>query len=113
MKLLAGLACVFALLVTTALANTEKAIFIAPEAIALPDAQPSLDTLQLHALTHRNSTLRTSLDVVFPNDLSPRGQDHWYLLRNLSQGQRYELRVCWAATVCDLKDFHERRFRHS
>lgn len=105
MKMLAVLVYMFALWLTAALANTEKAIFTAPEAVALSDTQPSLEALQLRTLTHPNSTLRTSLDVTFPSESTPRGRDHWYLLRDLVQGQRYELRVCWAAIV-SLKGCH-------
>ena len=82
MKLLVVLSSLLALMVASVLAN------------------PSLDVLQLHSLTHSNNSLRTSLKVLFPSDENPQGSDHWFLLRDLNPQQRYELRVCWAAVVC-------------
>lgn len=81
-------------------ANTEKAIFLAPEAIHFPETTPSLDNLRLHTITHTRSSIRTSISVEFPageDDIN--GAESWYLLRTLKEGQRYEVRVCWAATV--------------
>lgn len=100
MKLLVVLSSLLALMVASVLANTEKALFTAPEAISFTDSNPSLDVLQLHSLTHSNNSLRTSLKVPFPSDEKPQGSDHWFLLRDLNPQQRYELRVCWAAVVC-------------
>ncbi|KAM0713677.1 hypothetical protein Q7P37_010639 [Cladosporium fusiforme] len=97
MKLPGSLSCLFALLVASATANTEKTIFTAPEAVAFTDSAPTLDVLQLQVLTHDKSTLRTALNVVFPTEETPQGTDHWFLLRDLNPHQRYELRVCWAA----------------
>jgi hypothetical protein len=99
MKLIGSLASLFVLLVASALANTEKAIFIAPNAITFTDSNPTLDALQLHTLTHSDSALRTSLNVAFPSEETPQGSDHWFLLQDLNPQQRYELRVCWAAIV--------------
>jgi hypothetical protein len=99
MKLPGCLASLLALLVASALANTEKAIFTAPNAITFTDSNPSLDVLQLQSITHSESTLRTSLEVVVPSEETPQGSDHWFLLRDLNPQQRYELRVCWAAVV--------------
>jgi len=102
MKLPGSLASLLALLVASALANTEKAIFTAPNAITFTDSNPSLDVLQLQSITDSESTLRTSLNVVFPGAETPQGSDHWFLLRELNPQQRYELRVCWAAVVSHL-----------
>ena len=99
MKLPGSLASLLALLVASALANTEKAIFTAPRTITFTDSNPSLDVLQLQSITHSENTLRTPLHVVFPSEETPRGSDHWFLLRDLNPQQRYELRVCWAAVV--------------
>ncbi|KAF2168134.1 hypothetical protein M409DRAFT_53447 [Zasmidium cellare ATCC 36951] len=85
------------LFATAALANTEKTIFIAPSAITLPDAEPQLDALNLDTLTYSHSKLRRSLNVAFPSEEAARGLDSWYLLRGLNEGQRYEVRICWAA----------------
>lgn len=89
------IACLFA----SARANTEKVIFIAPESVNLGDARPGLLDLRLDTLTPTNLTLRTSLPVAFPTEREPRGLQSWYLLQTLKQGQRYEVRVCWPATV--------------
>jgi hypothetical protein len=99
MKPPSSLLCLFVLLIASALANTEKAIFTAPDATSFTDSNPSLDVLQLQSFTHIDNTLRTSLNVVFPGEETPQGSDHWFLLRDLNPQQRYELRVCWAATV--------------
>lgn len=95
-------ACVsssFALLVTAAFANTEKAIFIAPPPTIMTDAQPGLADLNLHSLSPHDPSLSLPLSVAFPTEHQPRGLDSWYLLQRLKEGQRYELRICWAAIV--------------
>ncbi|KAK4580211.1 hypothetical protein LTR86_000414 [Recurvomyces mirabilis] len=85
------------LFATAAYANTEKVIFSAPPAISIPDTGPSLETLQLVSLSAKSSKERLSLAVNFPSEEQPRGLESWYLLRDLSPTQRYEVRVCWAA----------------
>lgn len=98
------------------LANVEKTIFLGPsstpseENLIIKDAsnqqaQRWLDTKlhQIHTLTpdptDDRSSLRTKINRVFPSAEYPRGQDAWFLLEGLTEGQRYEVRVCWAATV--------------
>ncbi|EME86389.1 uncharacterized protein MYCFIDRAFT_130216 [Pseudocercospora fijiensis CIRAD86] len=97
MSFLACSTSLFALLVTTALANTEKVIFTAPKSITLPDSGPRLEALGLRAISHTNRALQTSLSVAFPIKDRPRGLASWYLLSDLEEDQRYEVRVCWAA----------------
>lgn len=87
------------LFVAAAWANNEKAIFLAPAPISLPNSGPSLEALRLDTLTPKHQTLRRSLAVAFPSEAKPFGNESWYLLQHLAEGQRYELRVCWAATV--------------
>lgn len=88
---------------TLVLSNTEKTIFLGPETVRVPSQQPTLSDLHLEVLTpqaHDNKwSLRTALPRQFPNSTHPHGPATWLLLDNLTQGQRYELRVCWAATV--------------
>lgn len=91
--LLAAITLLFALLITTAHANTEKAIFLAPGLAEFPVLNWTLE-----ALTPAAPKLRTSLPVAFPTTDRPNGRESWYLLRDLSLGQRHEVRVCWAAT---------------
>lgn len=87
------IALLFALLISTTQANTEKAIFLAPATSELKSLNRSLDTL-----TPAVPKLRKSLPVAFPTDDLPYGTEFWFLLRDLNPGQRYEVRVCWAAT---------------
>ncbi len=90
-KLLLGLA----LGVQAALANVEKTIFIAPPTVNIPLKSPSLDDLHIDVLTPSDSSLRTYIDVR-RGTWSPKMT--WILLDELTVGQRYELRVCWAAS---------------
>lgn len=99
MLFLAFMTSSFTFLVTTALANTEKAIFVAPAPTIMTDAQPVLADLNLYSLSPEHPSLRLPLPVTFATNHQPRGLDSWYLLHSLKEGQRYELRVCWAAIV--------------
>lgn len=81
-------------------ANTEKTIFIAPSSIALPSHQSGLANLCLESLTVSNVTINTRLSVAFPTAEDKRGVQSWFLLNHLNAGKRYEVRVCWVATVC-------------
>jgi hypothetical protein len=82
-------------------ANVEKTVFLGP-ALELPlaHAHPSLEDLRLPALSHAQTILPTQLRVHFPSTLAPHGLESWYLLHHLDAGRRYEVRVCWPATVC-------------
>lgn len=100
MSLRTAWTALLALLVAKAYANTEKTIFVAPPAIKLPEVALGLDSLQLDTISDTNSTLQTLLPVAFPTESHPRGLSSWFLLRGLTPGQRYEVRVCWAAIVC-------------
>ncbi|RMY02087.1 hypothetical protein D0867_11169 [Hortaea werneckii] len=82
----------------TAHANTEKVIFLAPPAVSFPNAGPTLEDLHLTSLHLDNPSLRTKLHVTFPNTEQRNGFDSWFLLDDLTELQRYEVRVCWAAT---------------
>ncbi|TGO14311.1 hypothetical protein BTUL_0055g00610 [Botrytis tulipae] len=90
------------LLLTTHLspvhANTEKAIFLAPYALSIPLSHPTLSDLHLPSLTPDHHTLRTHIRAEFPTPDAQYGISSWYLLDGLKEGQRYEVRVCWAAT---------------
>jgi hypothetical protein len=82
-----------------ALANVEKAIFFAPEAISIPKTHPNLDDLFIQPLSHSKPFLRTRLNASFPTDVSLKGTESWFLLQDLNPNQRYEVRICWLATV--------------
>lgn len=90
---------VLGLLVSCASANVEKIIFIAPPAISIPLAHPNLDDLSLIPLSPIHLSARTRLNASFPTDDAPRGKEHWLLLDGLFPGTRYEVRICWLATV--------------
>ncbi|KAK4241370.1 hypothetical protein C8A03DRAFT_41197 [Achaetomium macrosporum] len=86
-------------LFTHALANTEKTIFLGPEAATIPLAQAKpLAGLRLDTLTPANGTLRTQLAAQFPSPEYPHGTATWLVLDKLTPNQRYEVRVCWPAT---------------
>ncbi|KUJ08624.1 uncharacterized protein LY89DRAFT_711636 [Mollisia scopiformis] len=80
------------------LGNTEKIIFLAPSNLEVPVEHPTLEDLQLEALSPQHWSLRTHIGAEFPTTASKYGQPSWYLLHNLQEGQRYEVRICWAAT---------------
>ncbi|KAF2770886.1 hypothetical protein EJ03DRAFT_269915 [Teratosphaeria nubilosa] len=96
MRILHSLACLLALLVLAAQANTEKAVFIAPPPTVFTEA--GLDHLSLQTFSPHHLSRRLSLPVAFPHEAKPRGLDSWYTLEGLTEGQRYEVRICWAAT---------------
>ena len=79
--------------------NVEKTIFLAPEAIHIPQQHPNLEDLNLEVLSPSNSRLRRQLPAAFPTPTNPKGIEAWFLLDRLTQHQRYEVRICWAATV--------------
>lgn len=83
-------------------ANTEKTIFIAPQIVPIPSQQAAADDLGLERLSPETPVLRTYLNVSFPTEQLPLGSESWFFLEDLNPGQRYEVRVCWLATVCFL-----------
>jgi hypothetical protein len=85
--------------VTAVLCNTEKVIFLGPSSLQVPVEHPTLGDLKLEALSPLSWSLRTHIQAEFPTNSSQYGQSSWYLLHKLQEGQRYEVRICWAATV--------------
>ncbi|KAF3921409.1 hypothetical protein ABW21_db0201550 [Orbilia brochopaga] len=86
-----------------ATANTEKAIFTAPDA-SIRDVEqldPSINAIgELSAAKElQRLRLRVELPRAFPTADAPRGVDSWVHLKDLKPGARYEARVCWAATA--------------
>ena len=79
--------------------NVEKTVFLAPQAIAIPQQHPSLDDLNLELLSPSKSKLRRGLPAAFPKPDRQKGAEAWFILDKLTQHQRYEVRICWAATV--------------
>lgn len=84
-------------------ANTEKAIFTAPEPITLSNIPSALKDQNIPVLGPSTRwSIRTNLTRVFPlsqeeTEQEEQGYPSWLLLDNLTPGQRYELRVCWSA----------------
>lgn len=77
--------------------NAEKIIFTAPEAIKVPTTHPTIDDLNLEVLTPLRNVLQTQLRAEFPTEAQEYGVPTWLLVDNMQEGQRYEVRVCWAA----------------
>ena len=96
------------------LANVEKVIFVVPSS--------SIDLTQLSAVDFPNlrtisplqeSNVRTLLESAFPTIENPLGHETWFHLEGLTQHQRYELRVCWAATVSRMLHYRTLIFQAS
>lgn len=87
------------LLIACVLANVEKVIFQGPPSVPIPPEHPNLQDLHLDILTPTRSLFRTWLPAAFPDDELPKGKESWFVLEGLKEGQRYEVRVCWAAIV--------------
>jgi hypothetical protein len=98
MRVVAALLCIVSQ-AWTVNANVEKTIFLGPSAVTFPDARPSLDDLHLRSISSREPVLATRLSVQFPSGPKPHGLDSWYILSDLEADRRYEVRVCWPATV--------------
>ena len=80
-------------------ANVEKTIFLGPSTVNVPLQHPTLEDLRIDVLTLKDSTLRTEIEAEFPKDKLSKGKASWFLLDSLQENQRYEVRICWAATV--------------
>ena len=80
------------------LANVEKTIFIAPDAEPLP-LDASIDNLFLTRLSEQHPSVRVSISASFPTKESPKGTQTWLLIEGLLPHNRYDVRICWLATV--------------
>jgi hypothetical protein len=103
------------LIIPQVAANADKIIFTGPAPDTIPLAKPSLSDLNLDVLGRGSAwNIRTNLTRTFPaysefeseeegetefGKVGRDGHSSWFLLDNLVQGRRYELRVCWAAIV--------------
>lgn len=81
-----------------ATANVEKIVFLAPKSEARPQ-DASIDNLLLTSLSEANPSVRTRINASFPSPSHPQGEETWMLLEGLKPGRRYEVRICWLATV--------------
>ena len=80
-------------------ANVEKTIFLGPEPVNIPQQHPTLSDLNIDLLTPETWSLRTHVEAIFPTAELEKGKSTWLILDNLTEGQRYEVRICWLATV--------------
>lgn len=80
-------------------ANVEKTVFVAPPPSPIPGENPGLDDLGLDRLSPFDFVVRTYLNASFPTEDAPQGSESWFYLEDLNPGQRYEVRICWLATV--------------
>lgn len=85
--------------ISLASANVEKTIFLGPEPVNIPNQQPSLSSLNIDTLTPEDWSHRTYIEATFPTADSERGTSSWFILDSLTEGQRYEVRICWLATA--------------
>jgi hypothetical protein len=97
--ILSTLGLLFPLFTAVAQANVEKTIFLAPAPATIPSDGPDLDDLGLERISPERPLVRTRLNASFPTADAPEGTESWFFLENLNPGQRYEVRVCWLATV--------------
>lgn len=89
---------VLLLFISVCICNVEKTIFIAPTALITPN-DVGIGNLLLTSINPTHRSIRTYLNASFPSDDEPKGTQTWALLEGLCPGQRYELRICWLATV--------------
>ena len=80
-------------------ANLEKVVLLGPPPFTLPSENPNLEDLHLLTLSPLLPSLRLQVEAAFPSNESQQGKPTWFLLQGLSEGRRYEVRVCWPATV--------------
>ncbi len=99
MRFRASLAWCMTLPLILVLANNEKTVFLAPEALGNLNQQPGVEQLNLRGLSPSDWILRTHLPAAFPDPDNPWGKQSWFLLDQLTQYQRYEVRICWSANV--------------
>lgn len=100
-RAIAYLAIVLACLLQLAAANVEKEIFLGPPASTDPDVSLAGHLVpQLASSEHCSNcrAIRTRLNTSFVG----KGVEHWVRVNGLEEGRRYEVRICWAATVCTL-----------
>ena len=85
-------------------ANVEKVVFLGPEQTSEHSHLPH-HTLLTHIewLNPTNTTIRRKIHATFEDNsytsVQQEQQEAWVLLNGLEARQRYEVRVCWPATV--------------
>lgn len=79
-------------------ANVEKTVFVTPSVVS-KTTHIDLTALDFDVLSPNKKVIHRRLPATFPNSTNPLGTTTWLLLENLVGQRRYEVRVCWAATV--------------
>lgn len=76
--------------------NVEKEIFLGP-----PPATTEHDAALQNAFQRlpRITPGSCKLETTWTTSFDPTGEEHWIVLDDLMEGQRYETRICWPATV--------------
>ena len=83
------------------LANVEKVVFLGPRQSAICRNQFDIHLLGHTVLSPSRSSVRQYLTATFPSQSTLwRGSESWVILDALEEGKRYEVRICWIATVC-------------
>jgi hypothetical protein len=72
---------------------------MAPPPNIIPAENPAIDESGLERLSPADYIVRTTLNASFPTEDAPEGTESWFYLEDLRPGQRYEVRICWLATV--------------
>ncbi|EEH17255.2 hypothetical protein PABG_07342 [Paracoccidioides brasiliensis Pb03] len=91
------------LLPSVVLANVEKVIFTALKPSPLLLHQSLFDDLEIERLSPHRPSVRTYLSAAFPSKEAPLGFESWFYLDSLKPGQRYEVRICYLATLNHLR----------
>ncbi|CCU82443.1 unnamed protein product [Blumeria hordei] len=84
--------------VSLVLSNTEKTTLVGPKRIDPFYWHTALSQIDLKVLSPHHTPFRTHIKSTFPNNLSKIGRTSWFILGDLIEGQKYEVRICWAAT---------------
>src|SRR6186713_1290493 len=88
-------------------ANVEKIVFVHTEQFTphslSTTIRDALGSPHLEVLTPSNPSIRRNIHAQFPPKPSPGPSEAWFLLEGLEIGSRYEVRVCWGATVSEAR----------
>ena len=83
-----------------AFANVEKVVFLGPGPLPTNAANANVFRSQfLELLRPDNPSLRRTVRSTFDSSPGREESNAWFLLDGLTEGQRYEARVCWSASV--------------
>ena len=82
-------------------ANVEKVVFLGPEPTYNCYYRLRVDASHRDVLTPVSSSVRREIAAAFPSPHNSwKGSELWIILDDLEPFRRYEVRLCWSATVC-------------